>query len=62
MAAKDNERKAKQNVRTASSAHARRSSGDTTRWITGVVVLLFGLFLVVAVESGLLCYKHDYSL
>lgn len=62
MAAKDNERKAKQNARAASSAHARRSSGDTTRWITGVVVLLFGLFLVVAVVAGLLCYKHDYSL
>ncbi|MGN0007030.1 MAG: DNA translocase FtsK 4TM domain-containing protein [Alistipes sp.] len=62
MAAKDNERKAKQNARAASSARARRSSGDTTRWIAGVVVLLFGLFLLVAVVAGLLCYKHDYSL
>ena len=61
MKEKDNETNMNKRTRTASSARTGRSSGDNARWIAGVVVLLFGLFMLVAVVAGLFCYSHDYG-
>ena len=58
---KDKETNMRRSTRTASAAREGRSSGDNARWITGVVVLLFGLFMLVAVVAGLFCYSHDYG-
>lgn len=58
---KDNETNIRRTVRTTSSARAERSTSDTTRWVTGVIVLLVGLFLFVAVVAGLFCFKHDFG-
>ena len=57
-APKGNETKARTTQRTAAPA---RSSGDTARWIAGVVMSLVGMFMLVAVVAGLFCGKHDYG-
>ena len=58
-APKGNETKARTTQRTAAPA---RSSGDTARWIAGVVMLLVGVFMLAAVVAGLFCCKHDYGI
>lgn len=63
---KGNETEVKRTVRADRSAGQAaggkpvRSSSDNARWIVGVLVLLAGVFALIATVAYPFCYEHDY--
>ncbi len=63
---KSNETEIKRTARTARSENRAadgkpvRSSSDNARWIVGVLVLLAGVFALLATVAYPFCYEHDY--
>ncbi|MBP3533148.1 MAG: DNA translocase FtsK 4TM domain-containing protein, partial [Alistipes sp.] len=63
---KGNETEVKRTVRADRSAGQAaggkpvRSSSDNARWIIGVLVLLAGVFALIATVAYPFCYEHDY--
>lgn len=63
---KGNETEVKRTVRADRSAGQAaggkpvRSSSDNARWIVGVLILLAGVFALIATVAYPFCYEHDY--
>ncbi|MDE6779634.1 MAG: DNA translocase FtsK 4TM domain-containing protein, partial [Alistipes sp.] len=52
----------KRSASSANTAAAERSNRDSARWIAGLIVFIFGLFVTAAVLSYLFTWRDDASI